>query len=256
MKINIQNIINKISEKDNSTSLLIVQKNVEVQQEIVSEIAKGILKLEKGKSYKACPDVFGIWPEQVDGRSIKIEQIHEFIRITQFKPYSLKFKVGVIISVEKATQEAQNALLKTLEEPPKNTFIILTTSNSSRLLPTIVSRCQVIELEDKEKKKTDKQIVKTILKAGVVKRFELIEEITKRKNKVQVFEEVIELLENLLAYFKVRLLKSYKDEQKAKNIFNIIKLIELTKLAIDNNVNLRLALENLMINLPIKGKDY
>lgn len=256
MKINIQNIIKKISQKDNSASLLILHKSVDSQLEVVEKFAKGILNLEAEKAYKACPDVFGIWYENIEGKSIKIEQIHEFIRTTQLKPYSHKFKVGVIISAEKATREAQNALLKTLEEPPKNTFLILTASSQTKLLPTIVSRCQIIELAGKEKSRIDKRTIKTILNANIVKRYEMIEEMVKQKNKAQVAEEVNNLIETLLGYFRGRLLKSHKDPQKSKNLFEIIKLIESTRLAIDKNVNLRLALENLMINLPLKGEDY
>lgn len=57
-------------------------------------------------------------------------------------------KFGVIEEADRMGQEAQNALLKTLEEPPRETTIILTTANPSSLLPTTRSRCQLISLPD------------------------------------------------------------------------------------------------------------
>jgi DNA polymerase-3 subunit delta' len=55
-------------------------------------------------------------------------------------------KVGIIHDVDRMQQAAQNAFLKTLEEPPGNTLFMLTTGNPSKLLPTTVSRCQLIML--------------------------------------------------------------------------------------------------------------
>lgn len=256
MKIDIKNITKKISQEGNSASILICHKLVDKQLEVIEEIARDILRLGRKKSYKTCPDVFGIWPENIQGKTIKIEQIHSFIKTTQLTPYSHKFKIGIIISVEKATKEAQNALLKTLEEPPKNTFLILSTTSSTKLLPTIVSRCQVIELEDDYKEKFDKKTVESILAANIIKRFEAVESIVKQKNKSQSREEINNLVETLLMYFRKRLLASHKKTPKLQNIFKILKLIETTKLALERNVNQRLALENLMINLPLKGKDF
>jgi len=255
MKVNLQNIIKKISQEGNSASLLLCHKNIEEQLQVAEELSRKILKLKRGKSYKTCPDVFGIWPENIKGKTIKIEQIHEFIKKTQLKPYSRKFKIGVIISADKMTTEAQNALLKTLEEPPKNTFLILTSVSPTRLLPTIISRCQVIELAQKDRPLINKDKVRKIMSVNLIKRFEMMEEIVKQKNKTKVNEDVNDLIEILLTYFRKQLLKSHKDSKDIQNIFDIIELIETTRLAIDSNVNLRLALENLMINLPLREVD-
>lgn len=63
-------------------------------------------------------------------------------------------KAGIVLEADKLSVPAQNALLKILEEPPSNTIIILTAYSQFALLPTIVSRCQIIrfqqELEDSE----------------------------------------------------------------------------------------------------------
>jgi DNA polymerase III, gamma/tau subunits len=73
---------------------------------------------------------------QSNNREIKIDQIREAISFLSLK--SLKGKVLIIEKAENLNTESANALLKTLEEPPSNTLIILTTSNQNQLLPTIV----------------------------------------------------------------------------------------------------------------------
>ena len=64
------------------------------------------------------------------------------------KPFKGKTKVVVIQSYESITKEAQNALLKVLEEPPANTLIIILTLKKEFLLPTILSRCKIINLKE------------------------------------------------------------------------------------------------------------
>lgn len=63
------------------------------------------------------------------------------------KPYSSKWKIYIINEAEKMTVQAQNALLKTLEEPPAYAVILLLTSNPEALLPTIQSRCVVLNMK-------------------------------------------------------------------------------------------------------------
>ncbi len=88
------------------------------------------------------PDIAMIAPE--DG-SIKIEAIRGLQGRLSFKPYEGKKKIAIITGAEDMTDEAVNAFLKTLEEPPGETVIILITSNLHSLLPTVISRCQIIK---------------------------------------------------------------------------------------------------------------
>lgn len=74
--------------------------------------------------------------------SIKIAAIREVIQRLQLRPYEARKKVIVIKDAELMTQESGNAFLKTLEEPPKDTVILLTTSSPELLLSTTKSRCQ------------------------------------------------------------------------------------------------------------------
>lgn len=82
---------------------------------------------------------------EIDGRNgIKIEQIRDLIYKLSLKAYMAKYKVAVIDAAHNLTDEAQNALLKSIEEPKSNTIIILVTSAPDRLKKTILSRAQKI----------------------------------------------------------------------------------------------------------------
>lgn len=87
------------------------------------------------------PDYIEINPS---GSSIKISQIRELQSDIVIKPHK-NYKIYVINEAEKMTLEAQNALLKTLEEPPGYVIIILITENKETLLNTIKSRCEIMK---------------------------------------------------------------------------------------------------------------
>lgn len=87
------------------------------------------------------PDYINIYP---DGNSIKIAQIRNLQTDIIVKPHK-KYKIYIINQAESMTIEAQNALLKTLEEPPEYVIMILITNNKEALLDTIKSRCEIIK---------------------------------------------------------------------------------------------------------------
>jgi DNA polymerase-3 subunit delta' len=87
------------------------------------------------------PDLEMIGPE---GNRIKIDQIRQLSRTFGFKPVSGKYRVSIIQSADRMTEEAANAFLKTLEEPPEGNILILNVKEPLGLLETIVSRCQKV----------------------------------------------------------------------------------------------------------------
>ena len=87
------------------------------------------------------PDLFQIKPA---GEAIKIGQIRELQRSLAFKPYEARWRVIIVDEADRMTREASNAFLKTLEEPPQWTTIILVATAVKGLPPTVLSRCQRI----------------------------------------------------------------------------------------------------------------
>jgi DNA polymerase-3 subunit delta' len=88
------------------------------------------------------PDVRAVAP---DGATFKVEQVRDIQRQISWKPIEGRYKVFVLLDVDRMRAEGANALLKTLEEPPGAGVVILVTSNANALLPTIRSRCQLLK---------------------------------------------------------------------------------------------------------------
>lgn len=92
---------------------------------------------------------------------IKINSIREVKRQSALSMFEEGRKVYIISNAEEMNPEASNALLKTLEEPSPNTVLILTTSQRDRLLPTIVSRCQLVPCDRVEEEEIRDHLIRT-----------------------------------------------------------------------------------------------
>ena len=92
------------------------------------------------------PDIITVTHEKPN--AISVDDIRDQVSGTvSIKPYSSPHKIYIMPEAEKMTTQAQNALLKTLEEPPEYVVIFLLTSNINALLPTILSRCVVLNMK-------------------------------------------------------------------------------------------------------------
>ena len=92
------------------------------------------------------PDIIYVTHEKPG--SISVDDIRGQVNgDIQIKPYSSPYKIYIIDEAEKLTQQAQNALLKTIEEPPAYAIIMLLTANEGMLLPTIKSRCVTLTMK-------------------------------------------------------------------------------------------------------------
>lgn len=108
---------------------------------------------------QCCPDLKIVEP--IKG-SIRIEQIRELRREIDLKPFENRKKIYIIDNAEKMTIEASNCLLKTIEEPPDYAILILICMNIDSILPTIISRCQLIKFRLIDSSKIRKILLKKI----------------------------------------------------------------------------------------------
>lgn len=91
------------------------------------------------------PDI--IWVKHEKPNLISVKEIREqVVGTVDIKPYSGPYKIYIIADAEKMNPEAQNAILKTLEEPPTYVVMILLTANAEALLQTVLSRCTRIQM--------------------------------------------------------------------------------------------------------------
>ncbi|MBR3807066.1 MAG: DNA polymerase III subunit delta, partial [Lachnospiraceae bacterium] len=128
-------------------------------KEFIARIFAATLQCEKGETEPcmechSCkqamsqnhPDIIKVMHEKPN--SIGVDDIRiQVANDVAIKPYSGPKKIYIINEGEKMTVAAQNALLKTLEEPPAYTVIFILTTNVETLLPTIVSRCVVLSMK-------------------------------------------------------------------------------------------------------------
>ncbi len=98
-------------------------------------------QLEKGQQAD-----LSILQSEEDSNNIKVEQIRELQRSLSLSPYEASYRIAILKNFQEATASTQNALLKTLEEAPDKVILLLTVDSVENLLPTIVSRCEILRL--------------------------------------------------------------------------------------------------------------
>lgn len=182
------------------------------------------------------PDCIRVKPE---GNSIKIAQIRNLQSDIVIKPHK-KYKIYIIDKAEKMTLEAQNALLKTLEEPPEYAIIILITSNENLLLNTIKSRCIRIpfsRLTDNELKEYFDRTGQTI-NVDMIKAFGgSIEKALKIKDKQEIYQRIQDTFNNLENLNELQILNIKdtisSDKDEIYYVLDYINTIFLSKIVND-----------------------
>jgi DNA polymerase III subunit delta' len=91
------------------------------------------------------PDLSIVQPEG-GSSAVKVEQVRELQHALSLSPYESRFRVALLLDFEQANANAQNALLKTLEEAPERVILLLIAGTPESLLPTITSRCEILRL--------------------------------------------------------------------------------------------------------------
>jgi DNA polymerase-3 subunit delta' len=86
------------------------------------------------------PDILWVRPES-KSRVITMDQMRDLMREVHLKPTAAEFKVSVVVAADRLNPQAGNAFLKTLEEPPADSILVLLTTEPQRILETVLSRC-------------------------------------------------------------------------------------------------------------------
>ncbi|WP_105618887.1 DNA polymerase III subunit [Vallitalea okinawensis] len=171
------------------------------------------------------PDV--IYVEQMKKKSIGVEEIRKQVQDTiDIKPYKYPYKIYIIDRAEKLTEQAQNALLKTIEEPPGYAMILLLTKNSNSFLPTILSRCVLLNLRPQSFDIIKDYLIKSEgvpdYQADIYAQFSngsigLAKKLAISEEFVSMKEEMISLLTTLKTINKVERMNQYKELEKYKD---------------------------------------
>jgi len=212
-------------------------------------------------------------PEE-DKQIISIDQVRDLQHQLSLKPYAAKFKIGIILEAQRMTTEAQNALLKTLEEPPAHSVLVLTAPSTKSLLPTTVSRCQIVrlpleidlDLESEEHQKSAEEFLE-LLGLGRGERLAWVEI---NNSKIKIQNSNIHLLDVWTSVLRDLLLTQQGCQNLILNSVNkfttilqsmndstepltnaLGQTIKTKGLIASTNVSPRLALEVLLLDLPL-----
>ena len=173
----------------------------------------------------------------IDYELKKIDDLRNLEKILKLKIN--KPQTIIIHNIDEFTNEVANAFLKNLEEPPNNVSFILHAKSISTVLPTIISRCQIIKTAQIYKCKNKTKMQK-FLSSSIGERFNIL-------SKIKDKEEVVSFLKNLIIFLHLEihnhknknLLKKAKQLAFAQNSLNAIK----------KNANIKLQMTNLAINM-------
>lgn len=195
-----------------------------------------------------------------NGNAIKIEQIRDLKQTLSLKPLNGTKKATIIYAAQNLTSEAQNALLKTLEEPPEDTVIFLCTPNENLLLPTIMSRCEIVRLQNQnanlpprgsprvEAGKIQNYTFQQILIFDMGEKFALAEKLTTKIDKDEKLEDVRKRVEKWIMKIIAELHHTLSTNMAPQSAINL-KIFLAAQKQIRQNLNLRLVLENCLMNL-------
>jgi len=211
-----------------------------------------------------------------DEGKIKIDQIREMQRKVAEKPLNSNKKVYIINDSDKMTTEAQNCLLKTLEEPPEYITIILICSNEDNMLSTIKSRCTRIHFENLEIEKVKKYLEENYpeqqLSNNLIKLSQgSIGKAIRLNKNISLYENIENILKSFQTKDLIDILKMSEEIYKSKDeinsvleymntlalnlskndlrYINSIYIIEDTKKRLKANSNYDMCIDNLLFNI-------
>lgn len=171
----------------------------------------------------------------IEENPIKISHIRELIRWIYLKPHSSQNKLVLIYKIDNMTTEVANALLKILEEPPASSILVLQAEKKEKILPTILSRCQILKNLSYENIATGEYLSPEIIARKTLKeRFDYAAKIAESP-------ELIKIL-NLWEQDYRQIL--FKGEDVRLSLNRIFKVKDL----LSTNTSVKLLLENLLLH--------
>ncbi len=185
----------------------------------------------------SCADVSIL---DVEDKLITVDMVRNIVKSCYIAPLEFQNKVYIIRNAENMNENASNALLKTLEEPPLSTKFILTTKNTDKLLSTIISRCSVFhfnEIINEEENEPANTLIKALYEKNELDILSL-----KFKDKTELRQTIIfakYLIRNALLDRGSKVsteLKRIKGDRYILKIYNILVDIEEK---LDYNINIQ-----------------
>lgn len=184
------------------------------------------------------PDILSLKPEK-NKKSIGIDQVRRATKFLAQRPYQSENKVVIVRDAHLLSMQAQNAFLKTLEEPPQYATIVLEAPSKGGLLDTVLSRCRQLRVKPDKKDKENTLSWKKIRRLSAGHKMELAEKLSKKDTR-----NLVKILDHWISSER----ESLKNNQTAKPQ-NLKTLNRVRNDLTSTNVNAQLALEFLLLHV-------
>lgn len=225
---------------------IIANKKERLQKQ---ELKRLLLKLF-GKEISDSPDIHILNPE--DKNSIGIEEVKELQQSMRFKPFQEEVQVGIILNAQKLTHQAQNSMLKSLEDSSETSVYVLCVDNEKNLLPTIRSRGVILYPKREEgtnevtaDNSETENVMETFFELSPIEQFNIIEEYSENKENSLTFINGIE--ETLREELELDI-KNGNIDSSQRNL-EFLKVVEKSREKISSNCNRKLTLEAMIMQL-------
>jgi DNA polymerase-3 subunit gamma/tau len=250
----------------------ILKKSIENKKISHSYIFSGDRGTGKTSTARIFAKEIGCSPDDIyemDGASNRgINEIREIRDSVDILPLSSEYKVYIIDEVHMLTKDAFNALLKTLEEPPKHVIFILATTEKEKLLPTIISRCQVFDFKNPDLETLVKLIISVTKKESAEIEEDAALEVAKKGNgsfrdTLSNLQKVLSILSGKIKKEDVQKIFGYNfenlenefllalAEKNKEKVFE--KYFELRKNNFDTSIFLNNLIEKIRLSLLLKN---
>ncbi len=181
-----------------------------------------------------------------------VDDARELIRQVSIPPQTGKYKVYIIDEVHMLSQSAFNALLKTLEEPPAYAKFILATTEKHKILPTILSRCQIYDFNRMSVQGIVNHLTKVAEKEGVEAEPEALGIIAQKadggmRDALSIFDQTVSFTQGHLTYDNVI---------KNLNVLDYDYFFKLTDLALENKIGETMLLFNEILAKGFQGDHF
>lgn len=168
-----------------------------------------------------------------------VSKIEDVRALNSFISLRLSTPTAILIrGVDEATDEALNAFLKNLEEPQENLYFILTAASHHKVLPTVVSRCQIVKTISTQASQEDRKLAMDFLKKSAGEKISFLEAIRDRESATEFVSELSLGLHELLR----------EGESDYGVLARGLRATELTRKRLKANGNVTLQLTNLVIS--------
>jgi DNA polymerase-3 subunit gamma/tau len=182
----------------------------------------------------------------------KVEDIHNLLEQVRYAPHSGKYKIYIIDEVHMLSSSAFNAFLKTLEEPPSYAIFILATTEKHKILPTIVSRCQIFDFSRISVNDIISHLETIAKKENITTEQEALHIIAQKadgalRDALTIFDQIVSFSGNSV---------TYKDVISNLNVLDIEYYFRMTESLREGNISASLLIFNELLQDGFDGHQF